>query len=166
MNSNALTLETIVFAANRVFCREVVPLDRNKWQESVRPDGSPTLFIMPPEPIDRVAETVPVILSAGSGICNADPGVDVVRLDEKDDPDIFNIDHYRVIEDLTTDWKYTEILRTANVQGSPEIDSLIRDYVFLVKNRANETKDHHSSVFPERIEISQIKTSNKETGAK
>ena len=70
-----------------------------------------------------------------------------------------NLDHYKVIEDLTTNEKYNQIITTSGLERSEKNDIFVQNHVFLVKKNPGETPGHHNTILPERINISKLKDS-------
>ena len=66
-----------------------------------------------PPPSSGLVSMAANVMTAGSGICNPSPGIDVVCLDLKDEPYIYNIDHYTVFEQFTSTELYHEAFKVA-----------------------------------------------------
>ena len=145
------------YAAEQVLGRDVMAMKREDWTSMIRSDGMPTLMNEPPKSYEGVMKDAMVVAVAASGVCNPDPGFDIVRYDPDDAPHIYNVDHYRVCERLDGLSEFPEICRKAGVQTSPQLTSCVSDYVFVVRNEPSETTDHWSTDLPHRIQIAKHK---------
>src|SRR6266545_8260123 len=125
------TIERIRFALERVTDNSVHILARPDWQSRVLDNGEPTRMRLPVE-LENVERDARVVMVAGSGIVNADPGMDVVREDEGDAPEVFNTDHYSAIENLVEHPHFPNVLRVAGVADSPELRAGLNQSVFLI----------------------------------
>jgi len=72
------------------------------------------------------------VMTAGSGIYNPSPGIDVVRYDPNDAPYIYNIDHYTVIELIASTSLYQKALKIARIEENEELNEYIQSHVFVV----------------------------------
>jgi hypothetical protein len=129
--------------------KSVVAFSRQAWSQLVDPSGVPTLFPGAPAPLSRVAEEASVVVVAGSGIPNSEPGCDIVRNDPADAPFIYNIDHYKVIENLPMHPMYGDVLCVAGVQRSQELDRYLQENVFMVG--PYRLDHHHVTEIPSHI---------------
>ena len=141
-------IERISIAANRVLGRSVSYVDREEWFSSIRSDGSVTELDQPPAPLRAVSTSVPVQTQTASGGVNQSPGVDIVRYDEADAPDVYNTDHYPAFEDLTVHPQYDRVLKIAGIDHSTETDDLVRRFVFLRGPIKRGGKLHRSADVP------------------
>ena len=80
------------------------------------------------------------VVTAGSGIYNPSPGIDVVRLDPRDIPYIYNIDHYTVLENFSSASLYHESLKVARIEENEELTEYVQSHVFIV---GPYRKDNH-----------------------
>jgi hypothetical protein len=118
----------------------VAIIDRDDWFGMIRSDGQPTLLLNAPDPVAKVAVDVAVHSMAGSGVSNSDPGFDIVRIDRRDAPFVYNIDHYQVIEDVTNRYNLDEIYRMCDVTPSNDVVTFLKSKVFIIGPRR---LDHH-----------------------
>ena len=146
------------YAAQNVLGKDVMAMRRDEWNGLLLSNGMPTLLNQAPAPVAGVMSDSMVVAVAASGICNPDPGFDIVRYDPKDAPHIYNIDHYRVHENLTQHERFSEICKAASVVRTPQLENTLTEFVFVVKNKPSETADHWSTELPERINISRHTT--------
>jgi hypothetical protein len=132
--------DRILFSMQRTLNRSVAILDRAEWNRMVDNSGTPTFIDAAGIPIHAVAREATVVAIAGSGIVNPQPGIDVVRYDPQDRPFVYNIDHYRVVENLPSHPRYEDIVRTAGVRSTPEVRQFMSQHVFIV---GPERPDNH-----------------------
>jgi len=157
MSNSDPTTVRLTFAAQQVLGRDVMAMKRDYWQTLISSDGMPTLLNQAPKPVEGIMHDAMVVAVAASGVCNPDPGFDIVRYDRKDAPHIYNIDHYKVCENLSSHPEYERICSTAQVRSTSDLASCLSDYVFVVKNEPSETSDHWSTQLPHRINIARHK---------
>jgi hypothetical protein len=141
--------ERIRFAMCHVQENSVVVFEREQWYRLIRATGEPTRLEYPPEPIAGVMNEAVVVAVAGSGQENPNPGLDIVRRDAKDDPYIYNKDHYPVVEDLPSLPRYKDFLSIARVTDSEGLRTALRDHVFIVGPEKGE--GHWVEEVPEQI---------------
>jgi hypothetical protein len=158
MSDHDPTLSKLKYASSRVLNRDVLAMRRATWEHLVNGDGSPTLMNEPPEPVKGVMQEAMVVAVAASGQMNPDPGFDIVRYDPNDAPHIYNVDHYKVLENLAIHPEYDTIRNTAGVRQSEELTNCLNNHVFVVRNEESETPDHWSKDLPDRIKIARHKT--------
>lgn len=147
----------LLFATERVLGRSVMTIPREDWQSLIREDGAPTRVSSLGSPFQGVMHSAEIVAVAASGYYNCDPGIDIVRLDERDAPYIHNIDHYTVCQTLTLHNDYAQIIKMAGIDDSPELQKCLYDVVFVVKQTPDETDDHWCVELPERIKNAREK---------
>ena len=155
---NDRNLLKLAYAAQHVLNRDVLVMRRSDWHTLVRNDGSPTLMNDAPEVVAGVLLDAIVIAVAASGRINPDPGFDIVRYDEKDAPHIYNIDHYQVVERLTSHPEYIRICKAAGVKNSGDLAKSLDDNVFVIKRLPSDTPDHWRTDLPQRINVARHKS--------
>jgi hypothetical protein len=120
------------YALEHVTDSSVFIIERFEWERIVNASGEPTQLANVPSPISGLVSTAAHVMAAGSGICNLSPGIDVVRLDPKDKPYIYNIDHYTVLEHFASAPQYHEALKVAKIDETVELNEYIQSHVFVV----------------------------------
>lgn len=140
--------QRVLTAANRILGKSVSLVTEEEWLASVRGDGAVTKLRHPPTPLRSVSSNVQVEALTASGGVNPSPGVDVVRYDEVDAPNVCNTDHYPAIEDLTSHPEYDRILKAAGVDRTSRVDDLVRGFVFLRGPVKRPGDLHHSEDVP------------------
>jgi hypothetical protein len=88
-------------------------------------------------------------MTAGSGIYNPSPGIDVVRFDPNDEPYIYNIDHYTVFENFASTQLYHEALKVARIDETEELNEYIQSHVFMVG--PSKESNHWEKEIPKHI---------------
>ena len=145
--------EQIVAALGAVVGTRVHAWPRATWQARLLPGGAPTLLPEPFEPYLGIQENHDFMFAVASGAPHAPvAGVHHVRLDESDGPEgRINTGSDIVIEDLTQDHRWLEVLRVAGLANSPDlptIEGVVGEQVFgFVQLR----DDHHHPTVPEDI---------------
>lgn len=112
--------------------KSVAIFPRYDWNKLILSNGEPTVLCSPPSPISRVQSDAAIVAMAASGEVNPNPGFDIVRRDLKDAPYIYNIDHYVVIENLSSHPNYSRYLSGANLKQDKEIEKSLSENVFIV----------------------------------
>ncbi len=151
MKDIKIILKRLKYATQNVLNRSVTTVTRSEWEALVHPEGYVTNVQMLPKPFMNVMHEAQVVAVTASGIQNPDPGIDVVRLDEKDAPNIYNIDHYTVVQTFCLHPKYETIIKKAGVEDSQQLQDCLMQNVFVVKQKANKTKNHHEPEIPKHI---------------
>jgi len=146
---NEADLERVKAALERVSASPVQMIPLVEWNGRLREGGKPTLLDSPFRPYRGIEGNRGFGFAVASGAPFADtPGFHHVRHDMQDAPDVVNTDSYDVITDLTTDGRWSDVLRISGCVGSRELKALIRQHVFAVKTLRH---DHHSAEVPEDI---------------
>ena len=138
-------------AAQKVFERSVMTMPSSGWDKLIREDGQPTQVNIFGLPFANVMRKGQVEAVAASGHQNPDPGIDIVRRDDRDVPYIYNIDHYIVIPTLYLHGAYKTILTKSGITDSPELQQFLNHIVFVFKQHPTETDNHWSEDIPARI---------------
>jgi hypothetical protein len=120
------------FALDHVLDKSVVTVERDKWEQMIDENGEVIKLINVPLDISRLNSMAAHVMTAGSGIHNSSPGIDVVRYDPADKPYIYNIDHYTVFENFTSSPLYQKVLEVACIEASDELFEFIEAHVFIV----------------------------------
>lgn len=157
MDDSDSTTRRLLFATERVLGRSVMAMPRADWESLIREDGAPTRVSSLGSPFQGVMHDAEIVAVAASGYHNRDPGIDFVRLDERDAPYIHNIDHYTVCQTLTLHNDYAQIIKVAGIDDSPELQKCLYDFVFIVKRTPEEIDDHWCVELPERIKSAREK---------
>mgnify|MGYP006168154507 CR=1 FL=1 len=163
MPDNEDTKRRLEYATQHILNRNVMTMPRSDWESLIREDGKPTQVTSLGSPFQGVMHDAQVVAIAASGYHNTDPGIDIVRHDEKDAPYVHNTDHYTVCQTLTLHSDYDAIANTAGVADSPQLRECLNEYVFVVKRNPGEFSDHWSIELPERIRNAREKGSSNET---
>lgn len=117
-----------------------------QWEAQVTRDGSPVNLVELPQPLEGLTKQANYLGAIASG-CQSNPGVEIIRLDPKDHPFIYNIDHYRVIERLPDHPDYQKLLHHARVDDSEELRRILDSWIFLLG--PEKTSDHWREKLPE-----------------
>jgi hypothetical protein len=128
----------------------VITMGNQDWQRLVRSDGKPTVVEQIPDKLAGVMRDAEVVAVAASGIANANPGIDIVRKDLKDAPQIYNTDHYTVVERLTAHPDYPAIVKRANVSDSKELRETLDSWVWIIGPKRDPV-NHWAKEIPEYI---------------
>ncbi|MCG2784918.1 MAG: hypothetical protein L6461_07400 [Anaerolineae bacterium] len=128
------------YALEHVTDKSVFIVDRIEWERIVDERGEPIILVNVPAPISGLVSMAAHVMTAGSGIYNPSPGIDVVRYDPGDEPYIYNIDHYTVLEHFDSASLYQESLKVARIEESEELNEFIQSHVFVV---GPYRKDNH-----------------------
>jgi hypothetical protein len=124
--------DRIRFALEHVAENSVFIIDRMDWEKMVDKSGEPIRIESVPPALSGLVSVAAHVMTAGSGILNTSPGMDVVRLDPADAPYIYNIYHYTVLENFSSAPIYQQVLDVARVEETAELDGFIKDHVFIV----------------------------------
>jgi hypothetical protein len=127
-------------------------IPRNHWDELVGHRGVPDAFDVRSTPIGGVTNASSLIATIAHTFTDSTARVTVLRDDPCDAPNRVNIDHYTAFTDLSSHPHLTEMMRKASVSDEQAVLSLIRDHVFLVKQR-EEKSDHHSPTIPTSLQL-------------
>jgi hypothetical protein len=109
------------YALEHVTDKSVFILERVEWERIVGESGEPIKFANVLSPISGLVSMAAHVMTAGSGIYNPSPGIDVVRLDPADKPYIYNIDHYTVMENFTSTPLYHEALNVPSIEETEDL---------------------------------------------
>jgi hypothetical protein len=104
------------YALEHVTDKSVFIVKRIEWERIIDESGEPVKLANVPTPISGLVTMAAHVMTAGSGIYNPSPGIDVVRSDPKDKPYIYNIDHYTVLENFVSAPLYKEALKAARIE--------------------------------------------------
>ena len=154
------TVRKIRYAAGHVLGTDVMSMSRDGWINLIHSDGTPTLLNEAPNPCREVMHDTMVVAVAASGTINPDPGFDIARHDPNDAPNIYNIDHYEVVEQIHLHPRYSAILKAAGIKDSPELQAQVAGKVFLILRDPTQTSDHWCKQLPHRINIARHKRSD------
>ena len=119
-------------ALEHVTDKSVLIVARIDWERIVDKIGEPIKIANVPPPISSLVSMAAHVMTAGSGIYNISPGIDVVRFDPADKPYIYNIDHYTVLEHFASDPMYHKALKVAGIEETEELNTFIQSHVFVV----------------------------------
>lgn len=125
------------------------------WSRLVRHDGAITELAELPAAISNPKLLASTLVAVASGISVAQPGMDVLRFDRKDDPYFINLDHYTIIENLQDHEIYPEVLRVAKLDDTPEIRYELQNNIYVIKDPPNE--NHWLEDFPAHVLNAQMK---------
>ena len=124
--------DRLQYALEHVTDKSVFIVERIEWERIVDESGEPIKLANVPSPISSLVSMAAHVMTAGSGIYNPSPGIDVVRFDPADKPYIYNIDHYRVLENFVSAPLYQEALKVARIEETEELNKYIQSHVFVV----------------------------------
>lgn len=143
------------YALEHVTDKSVFIVERIEWERIVDESGEPVKLADVPLPISGLVSMAAHVMTAGSGIYNPSPGIDVVRSDPKDKPYIYNIDHYTVLENFASAPLYQEALKVARIEETEELNQYVQSHVFVVGPfREN---NHWVAEIPKQIREAQQK---------
>lgn len=152
-------IDRIAYSIGHSAQKTAMVFSRIEWNSLIQESGEPTLLSDAPEPLQAVERNAMVVAIAASGHINPDPGIDIVRHDEQDAPYVYNLDHYRVLENLHKHPSCEEVLRTAGIESSETLSAALADNVFIVGPYNKEHPDHWREHLPDCILKSQSKSS-------
>ena len=112
------------FSLEHVTHNSVFIVERTDWEQLIDISGEPVKLASIPSPITGLVSMASHVMAAGSGIYNSSPGIDVVRHDLADEPYIYNIDHYTVLENLLSTPLYQEAIKVARIEETEELNQL------------------------------------------
>jgi len=147
----------IKFALRHVAKNSVFIVGRTEWERMVDESGEPIRIESVPPALSGLVSMSTHIMTAGSGIHNPSPGMDVVRHGPKDAPYIYNIYHYTVMEHFSTAPIYQQVLEVAQIEATPELDEFIQNHVFVVGPYREENK-HWFEEIPKHIKNAKQKS--------
>jgi hypothetical protein len=144
------------FALEHVAKHSVFIVNRTEWERMVDESGEPIKIESVPPALSGLVSVSTYIMTAGSGIFNPSPGMDVVRHDLNDAPYIYNIYHYTVMEHFSSAPMYQQVLKVAQIESTPELDKFIQNHVFVV-GPYKEEDNHWFKEIPEHIKNAKQK---------
>lgn len=151
MDKAEYTKTKLQFAMRKILGRSVMAMPRSDWEKLIREDGKPTQVSSLGAPFANVMHEAQVVAVAASGHQNPNPGIDIVRRDDRDAPYIYNIDHYTVVQTLRLHDAYNTILTKTGITDSPELQQCLNHNVFVVKQDSTETDNHWTEDIPAQI---------------
>jgi hypothetical protein len=140
-------------AGNSVFI-----VERTEWERIVDESGEPIRLLDVPAPISGLVKVAAHVMTAGSGIYNANPGIDVVRSDPHDKPYVYNIYHYTVLEHFESASIYQESLKVAHIEETKELNEFIQAHIFVVG--PYQENNHWVEEIPEHIKKAKLKNNS------
>ena len=149
------SINRIQYAIENVTDKSVFIVERSEWEKIVNEEGEPVIFSSVPLSISGLASMASHVMTAGSGIYNPNPGIDVIRYDPADKPYIYNIDHYTVLEHFDSSTFYKEALKIAGVKETEELSKYIQSHVFVVGPYKDD--NHWVVEIPEQIREAKYK---------
>jgi hypothetical protein len=120
------------YALEHITDKSVFIVKRIEWERIIDENGEPVKLANVPQPISSLVTMAAQVMTAGSGIYNPSPGIDVVRSDPKDKPYIYNIDHYTVFENIISAPLYQEALKVAQIEETEALNEYIKSHIFVV----------------------------------
>lgn len=144
-------IRRIAYSLSHHHVKTVTIFSRDDWNTLVLESGEPTFLARPPAPLENVVEQASVVAIAASGQINPDPGVDVVRRDSKDAPYVYNLDHYKVVENLQQHPQYGSICDSAGLTQTEELDATLERHVFIVGPFDKDHPGHWAEDIPGHI---------------
>jgi hypothetical protein len=144
-------MERIAYSLKHHEEKTAAIFSRSDWNTLVLASGEPTRLTRPPVPLENVVDQASVVAIAASGQVNPDPGIDVVRLDGKDKPFVYNLDHYKVVENLQQHPQYDSILKTAGLTQAEDLDAALEEHVFIVGPFDKDYPGHWAEDIPVHI---------------
>lgn len=120
------------YALEHITDKSVFIVERTDWEHIVDTNGEPIKLAVIPSPISGLVSMAAHVMTAGSGIYNPSPGIDVVRFDPYDEPYVYNIDHYTVLEHFSLSPLYQKALKVSRIEETEELNEYIQSHVFVV----------------------------------
>ena len=151
-------MKRVYYALRKIDGKSVHILDKGAWHGLLRSDGTVTELGDLPQHMNSPELKACTITTCASGICNPDPGIDVLRYDEDDAPKVINIDHYTVIENFDRHLEYKKVLSIAGINDDKDVRDELNRKVFVVKEPPGA--NHHMDDFPDFIEKARFKGEN------
>ncbi len=148
----------VYYTLRKVEGKSVHILDKGEWHRLLRSDGTVTELEDLPPHMNSPELKACTITTLASGICNPDPGIDVLRYDEDDAPRVINIDHYIVIENFDRHPEYEHVLSLAGIDDDKDIRDELNSKVFVIKQPPGA--NHQVEDFPDFVEKARFKGDN------
>ncbi len=142
-------IDRIYYAVQRIEGKSVATLGYRDWLRLVRADGELTELEALPPAVNSPSLSASTIVAVASGIAVAQPGLDVLRYDIKDAPFVINLDHYTIIENLHLHDVYSEAIKVAQVDDTPQLRWELQNNVYVIKEPPNE--NHWLKEFPSYV---------------
>jgi hypothetical protein len=143
---SAKSIDRIYYALNKIEDKSVATMGYADWRRLVRPDGRLTELEELPSAINNQFLAATTITAVASGIAVPQPGMDVLRYDVRDGPYVINLDHYTIIENIHLHDVYSEALRVAKLEDTPQLRWELQNSVYVIKEPPNE--NHWMKDFP------------------
>lgn len=142
-------VERVRLALEQVLQTSVQVLTQEQWATANRRSGEPTRLSAPFGPYLGIQGNSDFQFAVASAAPFADePGFHHVRRDERDAPDVINVDSYIPILDLPAADQWSEVVRVAGLVDTSALTAAVRLYVFAYRRNRD---DHHSPTVPEDI---------------
>jgi hypothetical protein len=147
--------DRIQCALEHITDKSVFIIERDQWERMLDDSGEPIRLANVPQPISGLVSVAAHVMTAGSGIYNHSPGIDVVRYDPADEPYIYNIYHYTVLENFASAPLYQEALKVAGISATEELNKFIQSNVFVVGPYHQD--NHWEEEIPKHIREAKLK---------
>ncbi|MBI5207549.1 MAG: hypothetical protein HY934_07130 [Candidatus Firestonebacteria bacterium] len=154
--------DKIKFATQKRFNRKTMIMPRNAWEELVHHNGQLTDVSSIGVPLTGVMKEANLIAMTAAGFNNPNPGIDIIRYDEKDHPYVVNIDQYTVVQSFQMHEKFNDVLSLAGLKDSQDLQRCLIENVFIVKKSEEEIDypgqliSHRNIMKPLKKQINKI----------
>ncbi len=140
--------ERYMFALGHHRNKSVFAVHKDDWQNNYLPSGynctATAYFGAPPRELSDVCKDATVVGVELSLREDEPKPMDIVRLDSKDAPKIFNRDRYHVYHSPCLATSYPLVVEKYGIEDSQQLRDQLNDYVFLIGPDKNNP-DHHTS---------------------
>jgi len=140
-------MEGYIYALKHHADKGVLSVDKYTWSQfksAGLSSGCTLYFKDPPAGLARISSQATVIGVELSNNPTELNSLDVVRLDSKDAPKIYNLDQYKVYESPCLATAYPAILSKYGIEDSPELREQLEDHVLLI-GPYKDIPNHHTS---------------------
>lgn len=139
----------LMFYLGRTEGTTILTMARSAWQDLIRHQDKPIAFDVRSTPMRGVSDVASVIGAVAHEFTGKSARVSIYRNDPKDAPTPVNVDHYRVITDLTGSPELQGWITAASTSYNENMRTFLRDNVFLLKEKPGS--DHWLTTVPNSI---------------
>lgn len=141
--------------------KSVFAIPKKTWNGEYVPNGlectATTYFKDTPSDFKELCANATVVGVELSNKENNPTPLNIVRIDSKDAPDIFNRDRYELYDIPSTSTTYQSVIGKYGIEESKELKQFINDNYFLVGPYRNFPGHHASTVSATLLKISDVK---------
>jgi hypothetical protein len=132
----------------RVENRSVLIMPRIEWQKIKPVERTPVPVEITDTPMAAVAQRASIVATVAVQFSSS-PEIHIYRYDQRDAPNVYNLDRYSVWEDLPSSRSYEQIVAAASTNDDENLRSFMRENVFLVK--LSPGPDHWLPTLPSSV---------------